>query len=170
VNAPPLRRGQLSVQASVGSRCTHLYGGTGSAGGLLTRDILRRVFPVEEGQQARRSAIMCPHELHYEGQRGLSHRGANGWRLVTRGPRGEDGWRQDALLGTNASSGAAYTPMTQVIRMRDALCTIYHWVTTPDGDADPYTGLARPIAMRRPSDYPYATCRNTTADGFVDIA
>ena len=145
-------------------------GGTGSAGGLLTRDILRRVFPVEEGQQARRSAIMFPYELHHEGQRGLSHRDANGWRLVTRGPRGKDVWRQDALLGTNASSGAAYTPMTQVIRMRDALCTIYHWVTTPDGDADPYTGLARPIAMRRPSDYPYATCRNTTADGFVDIA
>ena len=128
-------------------------GGTGSAGGLLTRDILRRVFPVEEGQQARRNAIMSPHELHHEGQRGLSHRDANGWRLATRGPRGKDGWRQDALLGTNASSGAAYTPMTQVIRMRDALCTIYHWVTTPDGDADPYTGLARPIAMRRPSDW-----------------
>ena len=82
-------------------------GGTGSAGGLLTRDILRRVFPVEEGQQARRSAIMCPHELHYEGQRGLRHRGANGWRLATRGPRGKVGRRQDAVLGTNASSGAA---------------------------------------------------------------
>jgi hypothetical protein len=37
---------------------TPVWGGTGSAGGLLTRDILRRVLPVEEGQQARRSAIM----------------------------------------------------------------------------------------------------------------